>query len=198
MNSDLFNHVRSLEAKARGLDTVFRSTLTRNNAEAILPFVLEVIKTKEPVLVPFSAFRAQPSTLYKKVSDAILWLVQYNDRDTRPLVDKDTQDQITLLKVRMRLLVSTEHGGIFIMPSKIATRKNASTQFVKDVIEAKTHADAEWKPEFTKFIETAREGETFDRQGLMLSDADIAWIKQFTSVTGSAFNYHNNRLLVVK
>lgn len=141
-----------------------RSTLNEKTAGQILPFFEFVLKNQTDCLIPYSAFPMNsPNTVYKKVCDALVWLINWSD-----LPDERKN---TFAKLRQALHIEQEEEGI-----RLVLRKG---RFYSPP--TKPIASVEWREILFEWIENPARSAVLSLKGLTLSENDHETIRTLIS-----------------
>ena len=158
-----------------------RSTLSQGQAEKIRPF-LDVAATGQDVLVSYEDFPRAPSTVYRLILDAFIWLMEYD----RELTQEQKQKYIVL---RAGVWFEETEQGWWIrhkrrdrqVDGRAGRMVRATTSQRVEVANA-TIRSVTWKEEFMKWLETGEP--LFERAGILVGQEDLQFLDSLCKSLG--------------
>ena len=150
-----------------------RSTLSAGQAAKIRPF-LDVAAQGQDVLVSYEDFPRAPSTVYRLILDAFIWLMEYD----RELSIEQKQKYIVL---RAGVWFEETEDGWYIrhkrrdktIDGRAGRMVRATTSQRVEVANA-TIRSVTWKEEFMKWLETGEP--LFERAGILVGQEDLQFL----------------------
>jgi hypothetical protein len=122
-----------------------RATYSPQNANDWKGLFDEMERNKHDMFVSSEDTLLKPNTLYIKLNDALKWLSE-NDSE---------KDKYAIL--RTRVVIGRKSNGVAITFKRVIANIVARSM-------------QNWADDFDKWFETAQEGDTFERQNILVSD----------------------------